>query len=241
MQWQWSYNTYRKAGSRILYVSHYSIFSGSISGKGISNRNSRLNVATYLTWTLMLLFAPVNTFLQVVLIPCDTHFDSVNSTRLVVNRSWAGMSINWMLSFNLSNRSALAWIWIFLVKTSSRVCHGCHSAFLVLRWCPPLRNYFMLSRFVCISINRLTLHLRSYTHDSDSYEDAEPSKSLAFVAKRPRRSSWLGASTLDVRDIPNEDETDTFEMRDGQECRSHHLDYDDASWILHIGNPCSPS
>ncbi|KLO05500.1 hypothetical protein SCHPADRAFT_724131 [Schizopora paradoxa] len=55
--------------------------------------------------------------------------------------------------------------------------------------------------FVCISINRLTLHLRSYSHEMD-YGDVEMSKSLAFGTKRLARdrSSWLGASTLDVRD-----------------------------------------
>ncbi len=51
-------------------------------------------------------------------------------------------------------------------------------------------------------MNRLTLHLRSYSADLNS-EEAEPAVS-PFIAKRRRRNSWLGASTLGAVDMSSD-------------------------------------
>jgi len=66
---------------------------------------------------------------------------------------------------------------------------------------------------VCVSVNRLTLHLRGFNTDFDSQRTMAP-----FSAKRQRRNSWLGTSTLDVRDA-SETSSDsgvlsTLEMHD---------------------------
>jgi len=71
--------------------------------------------------------------------------------------------------------------------------------------------------FVCVSVNRLTLHLRSYTSDSDSGRvGSERALSLAFAAKRQRRNSWLGTSTFEVPDAPSgQSNLEMFDMSTG--------------------------
>jgi len=62
---------------------------------------------------------------------------------------------------------------------------------------------------VCVSVNRLTLHLRSFDSDLDSRRTMAPRSE-----RRQRRNSWLGASTLDVREVFSGDELSTLEMHD---------------------------
>lgn len=50
-----------------------------------------------------------------------------------------------------------------------------------------------------MSVNRLTLHLRSYSPET-GFGDFKGSMTT-ISANRQRRSSWLGASTLEVRDL----------------------------------------
>jgi len=50
----------------------------------------------------------------------------------------------------------------------------------------------------CVSVNRLTLHLRSYASSPDSDDTARVI--TPFIAKRQRRSSWLGVSTFEISD-----------------------------------------
>jgi len=67
---------------------------------------------------------------------------------------------------------------------------------LMLVFAPPESKYIMggpALGLVCVSVNRLTLHLRSYNSDTDSERTMAP-----FVAKLRRQNSWLGASTLEV-------------------------------------------
>jgi len=68
---------------------------------------------------------------------------------------------------------------------------------------------------VCVSVNRLTLQLRSYSSDSNARHIGSPRVlSLAFGAKRQRRNSWLGASTLEVPDASSDGGQNTLEMCD---------------------------
>lgn len=72
-------------------------------------------------------------------------------------------------------------------------------------------------RLVCVSVNRLTLHLRSYSSESD-FGDVKRSLT-PFSAKRQRRNSWLGASTLEVvndsvASTDSDSGSSAFEMRD---------------------------
>jgi len=71
----------------------------------------------------------------------------------------------------------------------------------------------------CVSVNRLTLHLRSYTLDSDSGPAKRTLTTFDATAapKRQRRSSWLGASTLGAHDTQLESDgggSSSLEMRD---------------------------
>jgi len=61
---------------------------------------------------------------------------------------------------------------------------------------------------VCISVNRLTLHLRTYAVDSLPHDAGRTTNS------RRRRRSWLGASSLDVDDtiMSSDGGRDTLEM-----------------------------
>lgn len=76
-------------------------------------------------------------------------------------------------------------------------------------------------RFACVAVNRLTLHLKSYSPETDSdVEDMHESLSIAFAEPPPsrnrarRRDSWLGASTLEMPVILREDQESALEMRD---------------------------
>ncbi len=66
---------------------------------------------------------------------------------------------------------------------------------ILQKWKPDIPNFLSSYRLVCVSVNRLTLHLRGFNTDFDSQRTMAP-----FSAKRQRRNSWLGTSTLDVRD-----------------------------------------
>jgi len=75
---------------------------------------------------------------------------------------------------------------------------------------------------VCVSVNRLTLHLRSYnTKPESGYTDAIMRPS---TTKLRRRSSWLGASTLQVMDMSSDGGFSTLEMHDmfGDGDRKNH-------------------
>ncbi len=60
-----------------------------------------------------------------------------------------------------------------------------------------MSDIFLANRFGCVSVNRLTLHLRSYAsnYGDDSENSAEHAVSEFAVR---RRNSWLGASTFEV-------------------------------------------
>ncbi|KLO09582.1 hypothetical protein SCHPADRAFT_1000154 [Schizopora paradoxa] len=84
-------------------------------------------------------------------------------------------------------------------------------AFLLMFASPSYKNIIssIAAGLACISVNRLTLHLRSYSmsdsHDTDS-DDGEikfvqPSASTRRTSSR--RRSWLGASTLEIPDEIN--------------------------------------
>jgi len=64
--------------------------------------------------------------------------------------------------------------------------------------------------FGCVSVNRLTLHLRSYSSNADCSGETE-GVITPFIAKRQRRSSWLGASTLEM---PDGDGRNILELKD---------------------------
>ncbi len=97
------------------------------------------------------------------------------------------------------------------LKTRTGVCN------VILKSDLALTNWPISARFVCVSVNRLTLHLRSYTSDSDSGRvGSERALSLAFAAKRQRRNSWLGTSTFEVPDAPSgQSNLEMFDMSTG--------------------------
>jgi len=72
---------------------------------------------------------------------------------------------------------------------------------LMLIFAPPGNRLLMSGpsiAFGCLSVNRLTLHLRSYSSVSDP---GDPDRVITpFIAKRQRRNSWLGTSTLEMPD-----------------------------------------
>jgi len=61
----------------------------------------------------------------------------------------------------------------------------------------------------CVSVNRLTLHLRSYTSIPEPGSTAQVI--TPFIVKRQRRNSWLGVSTFE---IPDGDGQNIYEMSD---------------------------
>ncbi|KLO10603.1 hypothetical protein SCHPADRAFT_892243 [Schizopora paradoxa] len=85
---------------------------------------------------------------------------------------------------------------------------------------------------VCVSVNRLTLHLRSY---SDKTEFGDGQRSItSFSAKRQRRNSWLGASTLEVvndsvTSVDSDDGTSSFELHEAPS--SDHKHSGSKSWL----------
>jgi len=55
----------------------------------------------------------------------------------------------------------------------------------------------------CVSVNRLTLHLRSYTSDSDTGRTEQTLTPIIMngpARRRQRRDSWMGVSTLEAFD-----------------------------------------
>lgn len=73
---------------------------------------------------------------------------------------------------------------------------------------------------VCVSVNRLTLHLRSYGIDSgDLPGETERTVGPNAGSMRRRRSSWLGISTLEVHDsvLSGDGELSTIGMH-GNSC-----------------------
>jgi len=60
-----------------------------------------------------------------------------------------------------------------------------------------MSDIFLAHRFACVSVNRLTLHLRSYASNyGDDFENTAEHAVSEFAARR--RNSWLGASTFEV-------------------------------------------
>ncbi len=103
-----------------------------------------------------------------------------------------------------------------------------HSGYSSLLLMQNLIQSILYYRLVCVSVNRLTLHLRSYNSDTDSERTMAP-----FVAKLRRRNSWLGASTLEVSRASGSG-LSTVEMNDlyhgghgGSSDRDFHSLYDD--------------
>jgi len=93
----------------------------------------------------------------------------------------------------------------------------------MLIFAPAINKYVMAGPalgLACVSVNRLTLHLRSYTSDYDSGPAERTLSSFAAVAapkRRPRRNSWLGTSTLEFHDMYLDTEdggASSLEMRD---------------------------
>jgi len=88
---------------------------------------------------------------------------------------------------------------------------------LMLVFAPPSSTYVLggpALGLTCIAVNRLTLHLRSYivdvnTFSGDSGRTMEPFE--GFNPNLRRRNSWLGASTLDI----HESQHDTIMSSDG--------------------------
>ncbi len=65
--------------------------------------------------------------------------------------------------------------------------------------------FFLTTRLACVSVNRLTMHLRSYAAHYGSNSANERAESEFVLASvhvrrlgRQRRDSWLGASTFEV-------------------------------------------
>ncbi len=96
-----------------------------------------------------------------------------------------GYVVTWLCAGNCAvlqpilfiQRPALGWVFLLLLTRNAKANWFCY-------------------RLVCVSVNRLTLHLRTYAVDSNTL----PHDAGRTTNSRRRRSSWLGASTLDVDD-----------------------------------------
>jgi len=84
----------------------------------------------------------------------------------------------------------------------------------MILFAPASKKYVMggpASGLVCVSVNRLTLYLRSYMLDFDT----QPGKGTLTTLEAPvaprRRHSRLGASTLDMF-VHDDDGSRSFEM-----------------------------
>jgi len=94
----------------------------------------------------------------------------------------------------------------------------------MLIFAPAGSKYLMggpVSGIACVSVNRLTLHLRSYSSDSEpgpsKRSEALPTFATVPNRQRRRRNSWLGASTFEGLDTLvdlDEGSSSSVEMRD---------------------------